>query len=262
MDLEIPKWAFTPDEWSDAFLRGLQKVVSTWKGKSIWEVGVGTGNNIISLLKLAQASELYFSDLNPKCTEIALSNILRFVRPTKIPTALHGSWDLITPPKESNIKAPMVDIIFACIPQVPAKIDLSLGDNMAHYYNPLLYSDTILNKIGLGLCQNLLIKAKEILLPNGKVILNLGGRPGLERLNKLFTETGYEPNILWEEVIPQHMETSLESLAKLEENGEENFELFANPECTQVLNALEAEKLRKKGIKFYHKIYVIEGTMI
>ena len=255
--LRIPFWAFKPDHWSLAFLRGLEKVSQNWEEKRVWEIGVGTGINLLVLRQITSKVEWYFSDYDERAVPLAIHNLgadRRGFNP------LRGSWDLVSAPKDTSV--PKVNAIFACIPQVPSKIDLSLEDRLAHYYDPTHYPEADLNTIGLGLCQTLLVKAKDALMPGGQVTLNLGGRPGLPRLKSLFKDAGYWPNIVWSETIPQHSETSLATLAALEDSGHDAFEFFTDRKGEMRINASEAEKLRLQKKEVYHNIYVIEGMMM
>lgn len=259
--LEIPKWAFKPDQWSEAFLRGLVKLVSNWESRRVWEVGVGTGINLVTLHVHARDAKWYFSDYDPRCTRLALENSLHFGLKRKNLHPLQGQWDLVTPPVGSRLKAPKVDVIFGCLPQVPSDSNLAVADRRAHYYNPVRYPRAHFNAFGLGLVETLLVDARNVLIPGGSVVLNLGGRPGRKRLLDLFQQARYTPLIVHSETIEQHASTSLASLAALEKNGHGDFEFFADAFCRQLLNAQEGEKRRREGKKVYHKIYVIAGKL-
>lgn len=254
--LKVPEWAFKPDQWSHAFQRGLAKL--NLNGLKVREVGVGTGINIL-ILAQTQNAQWYFSDYDERCVPLAMENLACVSQDILHP--LWGSWDLLTPPAGSEQVPPKVDVIFGCLPQVPSTLDLLVRDRRAHYYDQARYPEAHYNHIGLGLVETLLIRAKQVLLPQGSVVLNLGGRPGRDRLLTLFGESGYLPEIIHWETIEQHSGTSLESLAHLEGNGHGYFELFADENCEHSLNAGQAEMLRVAGEKVYHKIYVISGKL-
>jgi len=261
--ISVPSWAFTPDQWSRAFLRGLIKVAPTWENSNVWEVGVGTGINIALLRKYATNATWFLSDYNQRCVPLAIRNILHFKLTRRNLRPLVGSWDLVTPPKETRQRVPKVNVVFGCLPQVPSEENLSFGDRRAHYYNPRQYWEAHSNALGLGLNEALLQRAKKVLYPKGQVVLNLSGRPGLKKLQSLFLEAGYQPNVVWEETIPQHVGTSLASLAALETTGHHHdFEFFKDSRCTSRIGAREAEARRIKGQAIFHKIYVIAGTLV
>lgn len=255
-----PDWAFHPDQWSFVFLQGLNKILHEWRGKSVWEVGVGTGNNIIELYNKTEVRKWYISDLNPNCTLLAYENILNsvpFNQGNIIP--LYGVWDLVTPQNDSTAEAPKVDIIFGCIPQIPAEINLLQADNMAHYYNPEKYLDSHLNILGLGLNEALLKRSK--ILVRDSVVLNLCGRPGLEKLCNMFTDNNYTPKIIHKDIVPQDIHTSLSSLVSFEEQGLNDFEFFLDMNGRIKLNAHEAKYVMHTGRNVYHMIYVIKGVV-
>ena len=256
-DLVVPPWAFQPDAWSFAFLRGLRREATALNWKRCWEIGVGTGLNLMLLAQWCPRSVFYFSDLNPDCTPLARRNIGDQLDGRGRP--LEGQWDLVSRLDRAN-DPPRVDAVIACIPQVPTALDLSLDDNLAHYYRPEHYREAHLHALGLGLNETLLRRARSVLAPGGQVILNLGGRPGVARLVAMFQECGYRCRTVHEEVIPQHRETSLSTLAGLEAGGQEDFEFFADASATMRINARAAEPRRLASQPVFHKIYVVAGS--
>lgn len=253
-EITIPSWAFTPDHWNTTFLRGLHKVAASWEFRTVWEIGVGTGVNLISLWNAVRKSNWYFSDYNAECVPLTCQNLGAAGIDAGY-TALHGSTDLVA---VSRGETPRADVIFGCLPQVPIVMDLEAGDRVAHYYNPERYQCSTRNACGLGLNEALLKRAKSALSPRGSVVLNLSGRPGLGRLQEMFAEHGYDPCVLHSAVVPQHPQTSLETLAVGESKGKK-FEFFAHPEGAAI-TATEAEQLRVRQQPVFHRIYVIEGT--
>jgi methylase of polypeptide subunit release factors len=259
--IDVPPWAFRPDQWTVAFLRGLTKLASGWSGLDVWEVGVGTGINLIALASVAPYTKFYFSDFDPRCTMLAQRHIDYAVPdPNKNYRALHGAWDLVTPP--DSCEAPKVDVVIACIPQVPVEIDLGEADNLAHYYCPHRYPNSHLHPCGLGLVEALLDRARGIVGKGGWVVLNLGGRPGISRLEAMFEEYGYRSRVIHEETVAQHSKTSLASLAALEAHGHAHFEFFSDQHTCSGISAEIAETRRLLGRPVFHKIYVIEGTVM
>jgi methylase of polypeptide subunit release factors len=254
--IEVPPWAFTPDAWSFAFLRGLHEVSPTLSDLDVWEVGVGTGLNQLLLAKWSGAHRLYYSDYDPRCTELTANNLYQITDERFVP--LFGRWDLVTQ-VEQQMNPPQVDIIVACIPQVPTnETDLSKDDNLAHYYNPINYGEASLHAVGLGLNEALLKRAHSVLRKNGRVVLNLSGRPSLPRLEKMYHDCGFIPRVVHAEMIPQCPGTSLASLAAMEGSNQE-FEFFSDATGHKRINAQMAEKRRLEGLELYHKIYVIAG---
>ena len=260
--MQVPDWVFKPDQWSSAFLRGLRRVAKDLSHLRLWEIGVGSGVNLILLRKWVESGTWYYSDYDSRCVPLATANLesarvdLSQYRP------LPGKWDLTTPPADNGYSAPVADVVFGCLPQVPTEMDLSSGDRIAHYYNPFCYPGSKLHAVGLGLNEALLAQAQNVLTPGGVAILNLGGRPGLLRLKEMFRCSGYQPKVIYEEMIPQHKETSLASFADLEAAGQRDFEFFADTNGFVRINARKAEDRRVSELPVFHKIYVIAGTLI
>lgn len=254
----LEPWAFRPDAWTSAFLRGLRNLQPS---EGMWEVGVGTGLVTFFLRNWFPLEQTYYSDFDHRCTELAMINLLEGPHATPGLNPLHGSWDLVTHERK---KAPPVETIVGCIPQalLPSWKRLSEDDNEAHYYDAASYPESRLHHLGLGLNEALLIRArKEVLRSGGKVVLNLAGRPRLDCLLQMFRDNGYLPEILHNEVVAQHQPTSLVGFANMEAKGA-RFEFFADREAKEPINADQAEDLRADYQAVFHYVYVIEGTMV
>ena len=258
--LSLPEWVFRPDQWSAAFLRGLRRCAKDWRSLCLWEVGVGSGLNVILLGKLVEDATWYSSDYDPRCVPLATSNLETAKMGNVDSRPLEGAWDLLIPP--ADMRAPVAHVIFGCLPQVPlCHADLSVGDKIAHYYDPERYPKAHLHVLGLGLNEMLLVQARDVLFPDGTVVLNLSGRPGIRRLKTMFQLCGYDAEVIYEEMIPQHRQTSVASLAALEEAGQHHFEFFADALGRKKINAREAEQRRVRSESVFHKIYVIAGKL-
>lgn len=256
----VPDWAFRPDHWTVTFLRGLAKVRHDLAFASVWEVGVGTGVNLIALSNLVSGASWYFSDYNPDCTSLAASNLQA--------AGVHGSYTPLWGRRnlvhaDVGQVVPKVDVVFGCLPQVPEAHGIDRDDRVAHYYDPRMFPCSSRHACGLALNEALLMGATRVLNPKGRVILNLSGRPGRERLDCMFNECGYAARVLHEAIVPQHAATSLNSLVAIESESStrQAFEFFADPEAHVPLCAGRAEARRQKGQPVYHKIFVIEGTL-
>ena len=251
IEIERPSDLFLPDTWTRVFATGLQKD-KTLSGGKVLEIGVGTGVNLAGLLTIPnRPTDFVGTDL---CNNA--------VHASKKLAAAHGlnakllASDLLNEVPDDILKNRTH--IVACIPQVPADIDLTACDNAAHYYNP---TGSNWDKDGLGLNARLLEQVARR-APKAHVTLNLAGRPGIERLHGLFYFHGREPQLLHAETVPQHAGTSLAPLARKEANGHAPFEFFADKKGLQPLNATEAEARRLVEAPVFHKVYVITSRPI
>lgn len=263
--IQIPTWAFRPDQWSRAFQRGLRQLpISRDEPFRGWEIGTGTGVNALMLGKWFPNAQFRLSDSDGRCTRLAFENLTRNGLDVSRFEPLDGNWDLIKSPK-GQTPSGRTDLVVACIPQVTVPKDnefLHKGDNLAHYYDPAQYPDIDLqwHAVGLGLNAALLKRGKKVLSINGRIVLNLAGRPSRERLLQMFVEHDYQPRILHEEVIAQDPNTELTTMAQQERDGDGlQFEFFTDQGGNLRINARTAERRRLEGKSLFHKIYVIEG---
>ncbi len=262
--LDIPEFSFKADEWNLIFLRGL--IRTDFASKKVMEIGVGIGSNIAGLAKYHSdftPKSIMFSDLDNRCIEFALRNIKKHLsyRTSLIP--IFEEHDLFMPVKQKDndgyyYRLREVDIIIGCLPQVtiPEDMDIENGDNLSHYYTKDTYKSKY-HPWGLGLVDNCLAQAAE--LSDGKVILNISGRPSKEIIFEVFNKNGYSPSVVYEEIIPQCKSTSLKTYIDVEESEDTEFNFFNDPGGMHKLPAKEAEQLRLDGKNIYHSIYVIEG---
>lgn len=269
VNFELPLCVFKPDQWTRAFLGGVNIFGSRggFTGKKVVELGTGCGINLIVVKNLFNPEYIYGSDIHPDVYKNAQANILLNLEAEKrngieiIPGGHNlGSW------MSNDFKA---DVIFGCLPQViaPKKIaeEDFVGTNnesSSHYYIPEIYplARESAHLWGLALNEHALQKLKQNLNAKGQIVLNLGGRPGKERLLDMFVSCGYEPEILHEEFIEQHIGTSIETLVEQEMTFEPNktFEFF--DQYKNQISAKTAQEIRVAGGRIFHKIYVILGT--
>jgi methylase of polypeptide subunit release factors len=99
--IAIPEFSFLPDEWSAAFLRGLQK--ADLNNQTVWEIGSGSGLNLIMLKQWYEDINLYHSDLDPRCTDLTRYNLEQAELANDI-TQVHGPRDLTEKDEQSWTK--------------------------------------------------------------------------------------------------------------------------------------------------------------
>ncbi len=287
-----------PDHWTGFFRDALGKADdSLFAGKRVVEVGIGTGE-LSRALTLRESSPTYIigTDISEAALDDAAGKLISTGpnhRYTLSESSLTRGRGLIFEPtdhRSSSIevvrssllaklieRGEVVDTIFACIPQVPIPRDVEIekGDNSGNYYDPrsltnngIVLSDeqkvllAEYDQFGLGLNYKLLLEAPYILAPDGHIILNLGGRPGLTRLKQMFDDAEFEPKLIDSEIIHHDKGTSIRPLAEREQAaGLKLFEFFADPQGTVELSAEEAMQQIEEGIEVYHAIYAIDATL-
>lgn len=262
--LELPEDVFPPDQWTRAFLQGLNE--ADFDGQSdVLEIGIGSGVNAIYLLQRCKEAYIIGTDIKQSVLDTAKRNIQNILGTDALQRCvfcLSPALQYFGPSISEEVK-----YIIGCLPQVavPHTVNINEKDNVANYYDPKLYpSSRLFDQAGLGLNDAVLKKAHAILPIDGTVILNLGGRPSKSLLLDLFNQYGYRTDILYEEMIAQAPRTSLESLVEIEKNQNDgfSFEFFADINGKDKINAAEAERRRLAGESLYHKIYVIQGAKV
>lgn len=264
----LPECVFIPDQWTTAFLQGLDVFGKRggFSRKRVVELGTGSGINLVLVKSLFDPAEMYGSDIHHKVPEVALRNVShnlpwRKKSGVRIVSGGHnlGKW------MEEGF---MANIIIGCLPQVVVPIEKrrnfmgSRSESSSHYYNPKDYplASEISHQWGLGLNDHALKELSGNLAPGGQVILNLGGRPGHQRLLSMFHENGFQAETLYSELVEQHVGTSISTLVQQEQSlpDDSRFEFF--DDSGRQISATEAEILRKNRRAIFHKIYVIVGT--
>lgn len=285
LDGEIPPYAFDPeDDWTKTFQKGLQE--AGLKGKTVYEVGVGTGVNIAYMLQECQAARAIASDVDPRLITLAKEVVARLVP--------DGSSRFLTVPgavsllesEAARSYARMADVIVGCLPQVGDPADArfraflqtvmpdavpsrgeTAPDHFAHYYPWGCFDRYPFNVVGLGLNEALLRQARST-APHADVVLNFGGRIGRDAIRDLFRANGYVPDVVHATIVRQSASTDITFHVALEtalrDTAMEHLftcEFFADPEGTRRLTALEAsQRLRETPYApLYHSILVVRG---
>ena len=163
-----------------------------------------------------------------------------------------------------------LDRVIACIPQV-LDPDLNLADAIV----PESESDQFLHALsnycgkqgyvedqfGLGLVARALEESVESLVPGGKVIFNLGGRPGRAVLQRLFRRRGFEVREIWQMRVEQAADTAIEALVGIENRTQHRFEFFLDPQVDEPVSARTAHAFARAGGRIYHALSVHEAEL-
>ncbi|EME99407.1 S-adenosyl-L-methionine: L-methionine S-methyltransferase [Streptomyces mobaraensis NBRC 13819 = DSM 40847] len=282
----VPSFTFDPsDPWTVTFQAGLER--AGLRGRRVYEVGVGSGANVLHLLRRCGAAHVTASDLDPRLPPLAR----RFVMDAAPGLAgrcrfIEGSVSLVDGPAATEAVV-AADTVVACLPQVPDPGDamytrfraahlrtgpetggpLRITDHAAHYYPWSAFDDHPFNAVGLGLIEALLRRVRAR-APRAEVVLNLGCRIGKDVLTRLFRAHGYRPEELASRVVPQDGRTDITFFAALEAalrgtGHEKDFtcSFSADPEGRRPLSATEAaDRLAADpGTPVFHEICVLRG---
>ncbi|CAM3806374.1 hypothetical protein GCM10009799_29840 [Nocardiopsis rhodophaea] len=280
----LPGFAFDPsDPWTRTFQEGLEG--AGLADRSVYEVGIGSGANIVHMLERCGAGRVTGSDLDPRLPLLAQRVVER-----DAPGLAHrfrpvpGAVSLIDT-REAAAAMRGVDAVVACLPQVPDPLDTRcarfcaaylggaeeercrVDDRIAHYY-PWSHFDALpYNAVGLGLIEALLRQVRSC-APRARIVLNFGCRVGRETLSGIFRANGYRPTELVARVVRQSECTGIGFFAALEEAsrgpGEEPgfvCEFYADPQGRSPLTAIEAKRIldADPAAPVYHEVCVVQG---
>lgn len=278
--LQFPS-IFSPEEWSFTFYNALsQYSLEEFHHKKIVELGSGNGWVSIVMAQDYMPEKIYALDINPKakvCGEInlflnALDSEGEIVKDREgksiLDRVVFHTSDLLTYSLEQKHK---LDCVIGCIPQVVlssnkdfSKANISEnakdGDlhSLSNYYTPEGYEE---DRFGLGLVVKSLEQAKECLVPNGKMVLNMGGRPGKRILDEMFHHRGFKSLILYKTKIRQAQDTDIKVLIDIEQSSSFQFEFFVEGRETAI-SAVDTQQYLIEGQDIFHKLFVYELTVL
>ncbi len=277
--LQLPS-IFTPEEWSFTFYEGLARYPLTeFQARTVCELGCGNGWISISLARRCYPDKLYGLDINPKAIVAAKINLYLNALDSSGNYYVDSSGknlldrvefhvsDLLTYCCEQNI---LIDRVIGCIPQVlNLEINQSLDLVSEQSSDDILYSLSnyyvkqgyIEDQFGLGLIARALEESVQVMKASGKVIFNMGGRPGSRVLESLFTRRGYHVRQVWQRIITQAQDTDIFPLVEIEQKTPYRFEFYMEKNNDKPISAKTAWLYQKAGGKIAHSITVYEAVL-
>jgi methionine S-methyltransferase len=274
---------FSPEEWSYTFFEGLSRYpTNEFKGKNCAELGCGNGWITLALAKKFSPQKIYGLDINPKAVTCAGLNLyLNALTPlgewrqdlqgkTLLERVEFYQSDLGGFLEKKEIK---VDILLGCIPQVlgpdpsltttllnTTKVSEGESDEFLHSLsNYCAHQGLVEDQFGLGLVARAIEEGLHILNPNGKIIFNLGGRPGEKILQRLFKRRGFIIRKIWQKQVGQAQDTDILSLVDIEQNSNHRFEFYLEDNFTESISAKTAYHFQKEGGKIFHALLVFDA---
>ncbi|MBL7714268.1 MAG: aminotransferase class I/II-fold pyridoxal phosphate-dependent enzyme [Bdellovibrionales bacterium] len=283
--LELPS-TFSPEAWSFTFYEGLTRYrAAEFMDRSVIELGTGTGWISIALAVQTQPAQMLGLDINPRAITCANLNLyLNGFQADGTPALKVGNRrldevvrfevsDLLDFPKKKSMVA---DRIIGCIPQVLnpdpdfsekiLKIDGQASDEFLHALSNYTgrYSKqggTVEEHFGLGLIARAIEESVDVLRPSGRIILNLGGRPGTGVLEHAFTRRGFRVQKVWRTQVSQAKDTDIQSLVEIEKRTRHRFEFFLTKGSPVSVSARTAEAFAQAGGQIFHELMVLEGRL-
>lgn len=277
--LQFPS-TFTPEEWSYTFFEGLSRYeFSEFANKRLVELGCGNGWITIGLAKRYKPARITGLDINPRA--IVASKINLYLN------AIDAEGELIIDNEgkslidkvdfyESDLlgqfkeQAFVFDAIVGCIPQVLSPSD-SMFDTIVSksQSDEFLYSLSnycgkqgyIEDQFGLGLIAKAIEQSIDLLKPNGKIIFNLGGRPGAKVLERLAQRRGLTVQKIWQRRVIQAEDTDIDALVDIEGKSLHRFEFYLGLNSDEPISAKTAQAYLRRGGRISHALSVYEFTI-
>jgi methylase of polypeptide subunit release factors len=265
---------FAPEAWAYTFLEGLLRVpLDEYAGKTLLEVGAGSGWICIALAKFTGLARAHGVDLNPQAPVVARLNAWLNGDEALVRRLSFGQSDLL---REVPQGAPW-DFVVGCIPQVlrseglpqelehadPHLLDAQALDAQALYdlSNYCAVQNVYEDHFGLGLIARLLDEVPERLAPGGRLLLNLAGRPGHRIIERMFSRRGFRTQVQVARRVMQAADTDIRPLVALEQRTGREFEFFMQAHSPEPIRAATALGWLAAGHPIWHEVAVWEARL-
>lgn len=277
--LQLPG-VFAPEEWSFTFFEGLARYPSgELEGMEVAELGCGNGWISLALARRSLPRKVYALDINPRAVACARLNLYLNGLGDDGEPMLDASGrslldrvevarsDLLAWCRERGVR---LDRVVGCIPQVlHPDLETTLEAVSETASDEFLYSLSnytgkqgyIEDQFGLGLIARAVEESVELLRPAGRMVFNLGGRPGRGVLRRLFERRGVEVRELWSTTILQAGDTDILPLVEIEQSTPHRFEFFLGHQADEPVSATTAQAYLAAGGEISHALTVYEGRM-
>lgn len=256
---------FAPEDWAYTFLEGLLRVPpEEYEGKRLVEVGTGSGWICIALARLTDLASIEGVDLNPQAAAVATCNLWLNCDAETAARVSFSQGDLLRGfPPESRW-----DFVVGCIPQVlrteGLETELLEEADEAKLYDLSNYcalQNVYEDHFGLGLIAKLLDEAPERLLPGGRLLLNLAGRPGRAIIERMFTRRGFSTGVVVARRVKQASDTDIRPLVALEQATHSDFEFYMAQHSAEPIRAQTALGWLEAGNDIWHEVAVWEARL-
>lgn len=277
--LQLPS-VFAPEQWSFTFYEGLRRMPrSEFEGRAVTEVGCGNGWISLALARFGQPRKVVGLDINPRAVLSARLNAYLNATGPDGSLLLDGSGrslldrvefhvsDVLTWCRERRL---LLDRVIGCIPQVlDPQLELSDAHALSSRSDSFLYALSnycgregfVEDQFGLGLMARVLEESIEVLGPGGKVVFNMGGRPGRALLRSLFERRGYAVSEIWRTRAQQAEDTEIDALLEIETRTDHRFEFFLSRHGDEPVSARTAAAVAHAGGPIFHSIDVYQGEL-
>ncbi|KAK9286723.1 hypothetical protein L1049_015126 [Liquidambar formosana] len=266
---------FIPEDWSFTFYEGLNRHSdSTFKDKTVAELGCGNGWISIAIADKWLPLKVYGLDINPRAVKISWINLYLNAldengqpiydgeQKTLLDRVEFHESDLLAYCRDHDIK---LERIVGCIPQIlnpnPDAMSKMITENASEEFlhslsNYCALQGFVEDQFGLGLIARAVEEGIAVIQPMGIMIFNMGGRPGQAVCKRLFERRGFCINKLWQTKVIQAADTDISALVEIEKNSPHRFEFFMGLAGDQPICARTAWAYGKAGGRISHALSV------
>ncbi|MFO7566421.1 MAG: aminotransferase class I/II-fold pyridoxal phosphate-dependent enzyme [Enhygromyxa sp.] len=256
---------FAPEDWAYTFLEGLLELpIDEYAERRLLEVGSGSGWIAVALAKFTALAEIRGLDLNPQAAAVARCNAWLNGDEALAARVSFGESDLL----RAVDPAERWDFLIGCIPQVlrteeaDADVDMDADDRALYELsNYTAIQDVYEDHFGLGLVARLLDECPERLAPDGRVLLNIAGRPGRAIIERMFTRRGFETEVSVVRRVSQAADTDIGPLVALERRTDAEFEFFVEQRSPEPICAETALRWLEAGHPIWHEVAVWKAQL-
>lgn len=275
---------FAPEEWSFTFFEGLSRYkTAEFADRNLVELGCGIGWISLALAMQNRPKKIYGLDINPRAVLCARINLYL----NAYDQDGHSLWqfgglnlddvvefhvsDLFEYCRNKNIA---IDRVIGCIPQVlnpdpEFTAKMLKGDFNENVSDEFLHSlsnyapqqGQIEDQFGLGLIAKAVEDSVYVLKNTGKIILNLGGRPGKKVLEQLFLRRGFSVRQVWQTKVEQAKDTDIRALVEIEKKSSHRFEFYIEHGGDTTISASTALAYAVAGGRIAHGLMVYEAKL-
>ena len=272
---------FMPEAWSFTFYEGLVRYpASEYSKRQVIELGCGIGWITLGLALRYAPTKITGVDINPKAIVCARINLfLNAFDENGYPKILSDGRNLfdVVAFHESNLldrfkrETDEFDKIIGCIPQVlnpqPEVMENLVAETSSDEYlyslsNYFAKQGYIEDQFGLGLIASAVEQSIPLLKSSGKLILNLGGRPGRAVLERLMQRRGFSVRRVWQTQVEQAADTDIDALVDIEKTTGHRFEFYMSDNTEVSIDARTAAAYAQAGGHIYHSVDVYEAQLV
>jgi len=264
LELLILPSIFSPEAWAQTFLEGLLKVpLEEYDGRTLVEVGAGSGWICIALARFTRLQRIHGADLNPQAPAVSWCNAWLNGDEAMVSRLSFSVSDLLR-----DLPQRQFDFVVGCIPQVlraeglPVLVSEEDDAQALHdLSNYTAVQNVYEDHFGLGLIARLLDEVPERLSPGGRLLLNLAGRPGRSIIERMFSRRGFSHRVRLTRRVRQAADTDIRPLVELEARTGRAFEFFMEAHSAEPLPAATSLGWLSAGHPIWHEVSVWEASL-